>query len=124
MPLPRSMANFNRYFANPVFLRVTGHLPGFAIMRHVGRKSGRVYHIPVIAVRHDGEYIIALTYGAESDWVQNVLAAGSCELLSRGRWMHLSDPHIETDQSKRWAPLPIRLLLSLVRAPQYMRLSL
>ena len=123
MPAPRSVARFNRRFWNPVVLRVAGHLPWFAILSHVGRKSRRVYRTPVNAFRTDGGYIIALTYGPESDWVKNVLAAGRCELLTRGRRVRPCDPRIETDPSKRWAPLPVRLALSLVRAPQYMRLS-
>jgi deazaflavin-dependent oxidoreductase (nitroreductase family) len=123
MPAPRSVARFNRRFWNPLVLRVAGHLPGFAIVRHVGRKSGRVYRTPLNAFRTDGGYIIALTYGAESDWVKNVLAAGSCELFTRGRWMHLSDLRIEIEPGKGRAPLPVRLALSLFRASQYMRLS-
>ncbi len=123
MPAPRSVTRFNRRYWNPLFLRVAGHVPWFAILSHVGRKSGRVYRTPVNSFRNDDAYIIALTYGPESDWVKNVLAAGSCELLTRGRRHRLSDPRIETDPSKRWAPLPVRLVLSLVRAPQYMRLS-
>jgi deazaflavin-dependent oxidoreductase (nitroreductase family) len=123
LPAPRSVARFNRRFTNPLFLRVAGRLPGFAIVSHVGRESGRAYRTPVNAFRNEGGYIIALTYGPESDWVKNVLAAGSCELLTRGRRVRLSDPRIETDRSKGWAPLPVRLGLSLVRAPQYMRLS-
>ena len=125
MPAPRSVARFNRRFMNPLLLRVAGRLPGFAIVSHVGRKSGHAYRTPVNVFRtDDGGYIIALTYGPESDWVKNALAAGSCELLTRGRRVRLSDPRIETDRSKGWAPLPVRLALSLVRAPQYMRLSL
>jgi deazaflavin-dependent oxidoreductase (nitroreductase family) len=123
MPAPRSVARFNRRFWNPLVLRVAGHLPGFAIVSHAGRKSGRIYRTPLNAFRTDGGYIIALTYGAESDWVKNVLAAGSCELFTRGRWVHLSDPRIETDPSKGKAPLPVRLALSLFRASQHMRLS-
>lgn len=123
MPAPRRVAHFNRRFTNRVVLNVAGRLPGFAILHHVGRRSGRAYRTPVNVFRHEGDYIIALTYGPESDWVQNVLAAGWCELNTRGRRMRLCDPRIETDRSKGWAPLPVRLGLSLVRAPQYMRLS-
>jgi deazaflavin-dependent oxidoreductase (nitroreductase family) len=123
LPAPRSVARFNRRFTNRVFLKVAGRLPGFAIVHHVGRRTGRTYRTPVNAFRNEGGYIIALTYGPESDWVQNVLAAGWCELHTRGRRMRLCDPRIETDRSKGWAPLPVRLGLSLVRAPQYMRLS-
>jgi deazaflavin-dependent oxidoreductase (nitroreductase family) len=90
---------------------------------HVGRKSRRPYRTPVNAFRTDGGYIIALTYGAQSNWVKNVLAAGSCELQTRGRRVCLFDPIIVTDDSKDWAPLPVRLILGLIDAPQYMRLS-
>lgn len=123
MPAPRSIARFNRRFTNQLFLRVAGYLPGFAIVSHVGRKSGRAYRTPVNAFRADGGYIIALTYGSESDWVKNVLAAGSCDLKTRRRWVHLSDPRIETDENKGWAPLPVKFILDRIDAPQCMRLS-
>jgi deazaflavin-dependent oxidoreductase (nitroreductase family) len=123
MPAPRSIARFNKHFTNRLSLRVAGYLPGFAIVSHVGRKSGRPYRTPVNAFRTDGGYIIALTYGPQSDWVKNVLAAGSCELQTRGRRVRLFDPVIVSDESKGWAPLPVRLILDLIDAPQYMRLS-
>jgi deazaflavin-dependent oxidoreductase (nitroreductase family) len=104
--------------------KVAGYLPGFAIVSHVGRRSGRTYRTPVNAFRTDSEYIIALTYGAESDWVKNVLAAGWCELQTRGRRVRVFDPRINTDRSKGWAPLPVKLILGLINAPQYMKLSL
>jgi deazaflavin-dependent oxidoreductase (nitroreductase family) len=123
MPAPRSIARFNKHFTNRLSLKVAGHLPGFAIVSHVGRKSGRPYRTPVNAFRTDGGYIIALTYGAQSDWVKNVLAAGSCELQTRGRRVLLFDPIIVTDESKAWAPPLVRLILGLIDAPQYMWLS-
>ncbi len=123
MPAPRSIARFNKHFTNRLTLRVAGYLPGFAIVSHVGRKSGRPYRTPVNAFRTDGGYIIALTYGPQSDWVKNVLAAGSCELQTRGGQVCLFDPIIVTDDSKDWAPLLVRLILGLIDAPQYMRLS-
>jgi deazaflavin-dependent oxidoreductase (nitroreductase family) len=123
MPAPRRIARFNKRFTNPLTSKVAGYLPGFAIVNHLGRKSGRAYRTPVNAFRTDDGYIIALTYGAQSDWVKNVLAAGSCELQTRGRRVRLFDPYIATDQSKGWAPLPVRLILGLIDAPQYMRLS-
>ena len=123
MPAPRSIARFNRRFTNRLTLRVAGYLPGFAIVNHLGRKSGHAYRTPVNAFRTDEGYIIALTYGAQSDWVKNVLAAGTCGLQTRGRRVRLTNPRIETDKSKSWAPLPVRLILNRIDAPQYMRLS-
>lgn len=123
MPAPRRIARLNKRFTNRLAARVAGRLPGFAILTHVGRRSGRTYRTPVNVFATEGGYIIALTYGPESDWVRNVLAAGSSELKTRGRRVRLSDPRIETDRSKAWAPLPVRLILALVRVPQIMRLS-
>lgn len=124
MPAPRSIARFNKRFTNKLTSKVAGYLPGFAIVSHVGRRSGRTYRTPVNAFRTDSEYIIALTYGAESDWVKNVLAAGWCELQTRGRRVRVFDPRINTDRSKGWAPPPVKLILGLINAPQYMKLSL
>lgn len=123
MPASRRVARFNRRFTNRLALKIAGYLPGFAIVDHVGRTSGRAYRTPVIAFHKEGGYIIALTYGPESDWVKNVRTAGSCELETRGRRVRLSDPQIVTDPRKAWAPLPVKLGLSLARAPQYLRLS-
>ena len=123
MPAPRSIARFNKRFTNKLTLKVAGYLPGFAIVSHDGRKSVRTYRTPVNVFRTDDGYIIALTYGSQSDWVKNVLAAGSCELQTRGRQVCLSNPQIKTDQSKSWAPLPVKLVLDLIEAPQYMQLS-
>jgi deazaflavin-dependent oxidoreductase (nitroreductase family) len=123
MPAPRSLARFNKRFTNRLTSKVAGFLPGFAIVTHIGRNSGRSYRTPVNAFRTDDGYIIALTYGAQSDWVKNVLAARSCELQTRGRRVRLHDPHIVTDESRGWAPPPVRLILGLIDAPQYMRLS-
>ncbi len=123
MPAPKSLARFNKRFTNRLTSRVAGYLPGFAIVSHVGRRSGRAYRTPANAFRTEDGYIIALTYGTQSDWVKNVLAAGWCELQTRRRRVRLSEPHIVTDESKSWAPLPVRVILSLIDAPQYMRLS-
>lgn len=104
MPASRKVARFNKRYLNRLFLRVAGRMPGFGIVTHLGRKSGRAYRTPVNVFRTEGGYIVALTYGPEADWVKNVMAAGSCEVLTRGRRVHLFDPRIETDEAKSWAP--------------------
>ena len=122
MPIPRGVARFNRRWTNRLTSKVAGHLPGFGIVRHVGRTSGRTYRTPINVFRADGEYVIALTYGAESDWVKNVLAAGWCELQTRGRRVRLCDPRLVTDERQRWAPLLVRRVLHLTHTSQYVLL--
>src|SRR6202049_320007 len=80
----RWVAAFNRAITNRITIRFAARLPGFGIVTHVGRKSGRVYRTPVNVFRAPEGFLIALTYGRESEWVRNVLAAGGCELETQG----------------------------------------
>lgn len=110
MSMQRRLARFNRRFANYIF----GHLsrmPGFGALYHRGRKSGREYRTPVKIFRRDGNYVIALPYGPESDWVKNVLAAGGCELVTRGRRVRLAEPLIFEDHAQAHIPAHIRAVL-------------
>ena len=79
MPLPQSLAEFNKKFTNRVTCPFAARLPGFGIVTHRGRKSGRSYSIPVNVFRRSGQWVFALTYG-EGDWVKNVVHAGAADL--------------------------------------------
>jgi hypothetical protein len=47
---------------NPaVTSRFASRLPGFGIVTHVGRKSGKLHRTPVNVFRAPGEFFIALT---------------------------------------------------------------
>jgi hypothetical protein len=73
--------------------------------------------------RHDGDYVVALTYGPESDWVKNVLAASGCELITRGCCIPLVAPHIEHDKSRRLVPAVMRPMLRLLRVADFLYLG-
>ena len=62
---------------------LAGRLPGFAVVAHVGRRSGRAYRTPANLFETDGRPVVALTYGADSQWVRNVLGAGGVDPLAR-----------------------------------------
>lgn len=111
----------NRVGLNRVVRLVAGQLPGFALVRHRGRRSGREYTTPVNAFRIGNGYRFALTYGSDSDWVRNVLAAGGCEVIVRGRTVRLVDPRLETDRSARWAPAPVAAVLRRIGADTYLQ---
>src|SRR5207248_8043902 len=81
----KTLAAFNLAVTNRITSRFAGRLPGFGIVTHIGRKSGRVYHTPINVFRAPNGFLMALTYGQESEWVKNVMAAGGCELKARGR---------------------------------------
>ena len=80
MPAPEALRRFTVHILNPIARRFAGHLPGFAIVVNVGRTSGKTYRTPVNVFWRDGEYIFALSYSSRVHWVQNVLAAGGCQL--------------------------------------------
>ena len=67
-------------------------LPGFGVVHHVGRRSGRAYRTPVNLFPSDGGYLIALTYGEHTEWVRNVLAAGGCVVETRGHSVACTTP--------------------------------
>jgi len=123
MPLPRSIARFNRYVTNRVLGPLAPYLPAFGVVVHRGRKSGRWYRTPVNVFRRPGGYVVALTYGPDADWVRNVLAAGGAVLETRGRRLRLTRPRLVHDESRRAVPPPLRPLGRLGRVADFLDLS-
>jgi deazaflavin-dependent oxidoreductase (nitroreductase family) len=123
MPLPKRLARFNRLVTNRVVGPVARRLPGFAIVSHVGRRSGRVYRTPVNLFRPEGRYVIALTYGSDSQWVLNVLAAGAVDIETRGQRLHLVGPQVVHDARRSLVPPPVRHILRLVNVSEFMLLQ-
>jgi hypothetical protein len=67
-------------------------------------------------------FLIALTYGRESEWVRNVDAAGGCQLETRGVTYQLSAPTIVHDPTRRRFPLFVRMMLGIIGANDFMQL--
>jgi deazaflavin-dependent oxidoreductase (nitroreductase family) len=117
------VAAFNLAVTNRITSGFAAQMPGFGILAHIGRKSGNVYRTPVNVFRASNGFIIALTYSSQSEWVKNVLAAGGCELKTRGKKYHLSAPKVVYDPTRRRFPIPVRIVLGIVGADEYMELS-
>lgn len=95
MTLPKRIGSLNKRFLNRLTLKVAGKANSpFALVRHQGRKSGRLYETPVIVVRTEDGFLFALTYGPDVDWYQNLLAAGSGSLRWNGKEFVLKDPQV------------------------------
>lgn len=80
----------------PLTRRVAGRrfFPLWAVVHHRGRRSGRDLSVPV-AVRASGEgLLIVLPWGPTTNWVRNVVAAGSCTVSWRGVEHRCVDPQI------------------------------
>jgi deazaflavin-dependent oxidoreductase (nitroreductase family) len=124
MPLPRTLGRFNRRVTNPITRTFAGRLPGFAIVVHRGRISGRGYRTPVNAFRRPGGgYALALTYGRDAQWVSNVLAQGGCTLEVGGRRVELRNPRVVRDPARRSVPAPVRAVLRLIDVDLFLELD-
>jgi deazaflavin-dependent oxidoreductase (nitroreductase family) len=123
MPLPRRLAKFNLVVTNRVLGPVARYAPGFALVSHVGRRSGRMYRTPVSLFTHGDRYVIALMYGADSQWVRNVLAAGGADIETRGRRLHLVGPELVRDPARSLVPKPVRVPLRLANVDEFMVLK-
>ncbi len=75
-----------KHTLNPLTRRLARSSFGpFAIVRHVGRRSGKLYETPIIVSPVKDGFMIELTYGYDVDWHKNVLAAGGCRVIWHGR---------------------------------------
>ena len=113
-------------------------MPGFAILTHRGRTSGRTYRTPVNVWRRGDRFVFFLTYGPDVQWVKNVmangdfdadqarevLAAGEASIHTRGRDLRLADPELIHDPQRDLAPAPIRAVGRVIQATWFVRMRL
>jgi deazaflavin-dependent oxidoreductase (nitroreductase family) len=123
---PPTRFQFLRPFTTRVFNRLSIHfagwLPGFAILTHVGRKTGQTHRTPINVFRRGDHYMFALTYGGEVQWLKNVLAAGECTMRSGGRDVRLVAPELIVDPELGLMPLPVRIFLRFNRVTELLRM--
>lgn len=123
MPIPRTVARVNRLVTNRIIGPVAGHVPGFGVIVHQGRRSGRQFRTPVNVFRVRDGYLVALTYGPKSDWVKNVMAAGGCVMQTRGHRIRMVGTRIIHDESRSEVPTAVRVVLGLLAVTDFLRLS-
>jgi deazaflavin-dependent oxidoreductase (nitroreductase family) len=86
---------FSKRFMNPRQMQTAGTPGAYAsIIRHRGRTSGTAYETPVGVVADGDAYLIALPYGTRAQWLRNVLAAGSAELVHEGTTVSVVQPEL------------------------------
>jgi deazaflavin-dependent oxidoreductase (nitroreductase family) len=123
-PRLRIARRFTLRFVNPLTRLVAGWLPGFGILVYRGRRSGREYRTPMNVFRRGDEVVLALTYGSDVQWVKNIVAAGGCRMLTRGREFDLVAPELLVDPERRLMPSPVRQFLGFMRVSEFMRLRI
>lgn len=124
MTLPHGVARFNRRVTNRVLGPIVMRLPGFGMLVHSGRNSGRRYRTPIMAFRSGDRFVIALTYGPGTDWVRNIEASGWCLLETRSGTFRLGQPRVFHDERRRSVPRLVRPPLRLLGISDFMELWL
>jgi deazaflavin-dependent oxidoreductase (nitroreductase family) len=116
---------FNKNVLNPVVLSLAGRrLRFYAIVHHVGRRSGRSYSTPVVAEPTADGFVIMLPYGKQVDWCRNVMAAGGGTILWCGREYTIGEPElIDGETALEMVPSSKRFALSMLRIPQSLKVK-
>ncbi len=104
---------FNKYITNPLLRTFANISHGpFAVIRHIGRRSGKPYETTIMVWPLDDGFVIALTYGPEVDWYRNILAAEDCTLLWHRKVYTLGKPEpIDAKTALPAFPPMFRLIL-------------
>jgi deazaflavin-dependent oxidoreductase (nitroreductase family) len=85
----------NRSVFNPLQMKSAGGPGSYAsVVRHEGRKTGKTFETPVVAIPTDEGFVISLPCGSESDWVKNVLAGGHATIVHDGSTYRVEKPEI------------------------------
>lgn len=95
----------------------------YGFLRHVGRSSGTTYETPLGIERTEDGFVIAIVYGEKTQWVKNVLAAGSAEIVLEGETHLVERPEIiSIEEANAWIPERDRRMSSLVGVTEALRL--
>ncbi len=90
MAVPRFMAHINKRVFNPRERR-RGKRP---VLTHVGRNSGVEFQTPMDAFPVDGGFLFIGLYGPKTDWIRNVISAGSASVRYQGDHIALEQPRL------------------------------
>ncbi len=120
MPVPMWVAQVNKRVFNPREVR-KGVRP---VLTHVGRSSEKTYRTPLDAHAVEGGYIFIVMYGSDSDWVQNVLAAGSATLKVDSDELELVSPRL-VSKADAWQLLPpaTKAPANFLRVTEYLQMD-
>ena len=90
-----AIRRLNRRFTNRRVMKTAGQ-PGVSasVIRHVGRTSGNAYETPVGIIDTGDAVLITLPYGTTTDWLKNVKAEGSAEMVHQGRTFLVEHPEV------------------------------
>ena len=123
-PFSRILARFNRNIVNPFVRLFAGWVPPFSIVIHRGRRSGNMYRTPAWAFRTKDGLIFAALYGANSDWIKNVVADDRAEVKRLGRSAEYGAPRlVDSSSSMRRMPATFRPVFRFFHTREFLRVE-
>jgi len=118
------LRKFNRTIFNPIIKLFAGRFL-YSLVCHTGRRSGKEYATPVLAVRKQDSIFIPLPYGANTDWLLNVQARGECAVTVKGKRYSASQPEVVNSATALPAFSPtFQKAFQRARIEQYLRLEI
>ncbi len=116
------MRTFNKYITNRITRRFANCSHGpFAIIGHVGRRSGKHYETTIMVRPTREGFMIALTYGPRVDWYRNVLAAGGGTIFWHKRLYTVGKPEpMAVQTALALFPQPEKLILQMLGTQDFM----
>jgi deazaflavin-dependent oxidoreductase (nitroreductase family) len=90
------LRRFNRAIVNPITKLFAGKF-FYALVYHQGRKSGKAYSTPVVAVKREDHIYCPLPYGEDTDWFLNIKAAEQCQIKINGKLYFANVPEIVSE---------------------------
>ncbi len=125
MHFPRFMRHVNRVCTNRLLGPLARVIPPLAVVHHVGRRSGRSYHTPVVAFRDKETFVIPMTYGRDVDWARNIVKAHRCQIERMGRRFTAANPRVvDFKTAEAHLPSAVRAARHTANLPGYVLLNI
>lgn len=120
----KRLRTFVKHFVNPILRNIARSSRGpFALLRHVGRRSGKTYEIPIMVWRVEDGFVIVLTYGPKVDWLRNLQAAGKGSLRwHKQEYVFQKPEFIDAKTAQAALPPFIKQILRLRGEHEYVKL--
>jgi deazaflavin-dependent oxidoreductase (nitroreductase family) len=116
---------FNKHITNRITRRFASSSRGpFAVIRHVGRRSGKPYETMLMIWPVGDDFVIVLTYGPEVDWYRNLLAAEHASVLWHRKVYAIEKPEpLEKATAMTAFPPFIRQILGRLSVQDFVRVK-
>jgi deazaflavin-dependent oxidoreductase (nitroreductase family) len=108
----------------PIALRVaeTGLIPIWAVVRHRGRRSGKMYATPIAIRPTPDGFVLPLPWGEGTDWCRNLRAAGGGVVRFGGAEIEVNSPEIiDTADALHAFNAPMRPIVRLTGIKKFLR---